>query len=173
MVAAAGSNASAVSAAASAATGDADVPGWLGDPGDGRMSASTSAASASAGAGTRLRRQEPKRTGPGEIPGRFFLRSGLAVLPGGVSDIAVNAALVAEKGRGEEAAAKQDGEKDAEHGRNDGVHRQGASLVKVEKGAGDHQNGRQHNPLQNADEFRFGLVAIGRHAGDIGATAGD
>ena len=41
-------------AASAAATGDADVPGRLGDPGDGRLSAAAAAAAAAAGARTRL-----------------------------------------------------------------------------------------------------------------------
>ncbi len=51
-----GTSAAAASAAASAATsGDADLPGRLGDPGDGHLSAAAaSAAAAAAGAGTRV-----------------------------------------------------------------------------------------------------------------------
>ena len=48
----------AAAAASAAAAGDADLPGRLGDPGDGHLSAAASAAAAaaaSAGAGTRLR----------------------------------------------------------------------------------------------------------------------
>jgi hypothetical protein len=56
LLAASASAATAAAPAASAATsGDADVPGWLGDSGDGRMSGSAASASAAAsGARARL-----------------------------------------------------------------------------------------------------------------------
>src|SRR5204863_496706 len=65
--------ASAASAAPSAAaTGDADVPGRVGNPCDGRLSATAAAASHPSGAGTRVRTVKAKNFGPGAIPGRFF-----------------------------------------------------------------------------------------------------
>src|SRR4029450_12994089 len=60
----ASATASAAAATAAAATGDADVPGRIGDPGDGRLPATTAAAAAataSAGAGTRLIRGSVKK----------------------------------------------------------------------------------------------------------------
>ncbi len=54
---AAAAAASAAPAAAAAAAGDADLPGRIGDPGDGQLPAAATAAAAaaaSAGAGTRL-----------------------------------------------------------------------------------------------------------------------
>ena len=73
--AAAASAASASASAASAASsGDADVPGWFGDPGDGYVSGSAaSAAAAAAGARARLTKAERKETtGPGITPGPVF-----------------------------------------------------------------------------------------------------
>jgi hypothetical protein len=46
--------AAAAAAAAAAASGDADLPGRLGDPGDRRLPAAAAAAAAAAGAGARL-----------------------------------------------------------------------------------------------------------------------
>jgi hypothetical protein len=40
-----------LSASAATASGDADVPGWLGDPGDGHLSGSAAAASPAATSG--------------------------------------------------------------------------------------------------------------------------
>ena len=63
----------AAAAAAAAAAGDADVPGRVGDPGFGRLSAAAAAAAAAAGAGARLSTAEATiRNGPGAIPGRFL-----------------------------------------------------------------------------------------------------
>jgi len=53
--AAAAAAASAAASASAATSGDADVPGWVGDPGDGRMSGSAASASAATtGARARL-----------------------------------------------------------------------------------------------------------------------
>src|ERR671910_93131 len=60
--------------ASAPAAGHADLPGRLGDPGDGRLSAAAATAAASAGAGTRLKPAVTKRIGPGAIPGRFVWR---------------------------------------------------------------------------------------------------
>ena len=72
--AAAASAAASAASAAAAASGDADVPGRLGDPGDGRLSGSAaSAAAAAAGARARLTRaQGEKKAGPGITPGPVF-----------------------------------------------------------------------------------------------------
>ena len=79
------SSASAASAAASAASasaassGDADVPGRFGDPGDGRLSGSAASASAAAtGARARPKRQSEKKDRPGHHARAGFLLSGSA-----------------------------------------------------------------------------------------------
>jgi hypothetical protein len=69
----AASTAAAAAATSAAASGDADLPGRLCDPGNGRLSATAAAATASAGAGTRVTAVKPDWIGPGAIPGRFFL----------------------------------------------------------------------------------------------------
>ena len=52
--AAAAAAAAASAAASAAAAGDADVPGWIGDPGDGRLpGAAAASTAAAAGAGAR------------------------------------------------------------------------------------------------------------------------
>ncbi|QNN67022.1 outer membrane beta-barrel protein [Sphingomonas lutea] len=59
--------------AASAASGDADVPGRYGDPGDGRLPGSAASASAAAaGAGTRSVSTAKRNTGSGTSPGPVF-----------------------------------------------------------------------------------------------------
>ena len=75
LVDAASAAASAAPAASAAASGDADVPGWVGDPGYGDLPGATATATAAAaGAGAWLLRigsQDEKETGPGTRPGRF------------------------------------------------------------------------------------------------------
>ena len=52
--------AASASAASAATSGDADVPGWFGNPGNGHLpGAAASAATAASGAGTRLLSIEP------------------------------------------------------------------------------------------------------------------
>jgi hypothetical protein len=64
--------AAAASAASAATSGDADVPGRVGDPGDGRMSGSAAAASAAA-AGARARLSSVRKTtGPSFALGPVF-----------------------------------------------------------------------------------------------------
>jgi outer membrane protein OmpA-like peptidoglycan-associated protein len=76
----ASATASASASASAAASGDADLHGWLGDPGDGNLSAAASAASAasaSAGAGTRLSKGLGVKSYPGKasaLPGFLFAR---------------------------------------------------------------------------------------------------
>src|SRR5688572_9045496 len=102
--AAAASATPAAPAASAAATGDADLPGRLGDPGDGHVPATTTAAAAAAGTRTRLTAAVRNRNGPGAIPGRFLYgpRSGVrrvvvAFAAGGIGNFLVEPALVAEE----------------------------------------------------------------------------
>src|SRR4029453_6916365 len=72
--------ASTASASATSATRDADLPGRIGDPGDGDLpaAAASAAATASAGAGTGLTTEQPVGRGLA-IGGALFLRVRLAI----------------------------------------------------------------------------------------------
>ena len=73
-VAAAAAASAAASAASAAASGDADVPGRLGDPGDGHLpGAAASASAAAAGARARSKRHAlAKKYRSGRMPGPVF-----------------------------------------------------------------------------------------------------
>jgi hypothetical protein len=74
--AAASTTAASAPAASAAATGDADLPGRLGDPGDGHVPAATATAAAAAGTRTRLRQRFKTGTAREQSRADFFAAGG-------------------------------------------------------------------------------------------------
>jgi len=86
-----------------------------------------------------------------------------AVVPRRVRDVLVVAALVAEKGGGEETAAEQDREEDSKDGRDHQVDGQIARRLEIEQCPSDHRHGRHQDPLHHSLEFSAGSLPIVGH----------